>query len=596
MSDRANYSDLVREAFIDPIRSVMIIDDQYPTWEEILDEERWTQDKDGSLVSPTKPKEWWTDRNGPRGVLKQFRGRDKGLMIDIHDGQPPDVEPEKIASFLHQSDLLVLDYQLEGETLGGDRAQDLAKHLLNENHFNLIVVHTNKENLFEPFSEILLRLLSKCASEGEYEDRVDNGETAIDEVDNESLADELRNQFTHELYLVTRHPTCGKSAIGQLFAGTAPFDKVKTLLEENDIKVSNFKDVLAWLMKDFEQRASGVFANDNSDGLNWSAKEGCLWIRTDRGFIAFANKKKTDNLLKCLREALEDWQPSPSRLLSAKFRHSIDEYGVVAEDKALSKRHVYAKFYHDIKSAEIQKRGALLDNHVVRQAERVTAEIQQNIRDFGLAIGQIDDNSPDSVDLSKHYGVNLQNNEEANKAVRHYNHHVSCIPVHGYHLTSGHIFEMNEKKWVVVSAACDMVPGQRQMGFEQIHENHRPFVALQLYKNRNTLTDTEINSGNFIFLETDEDVEVYCTFPKSSDPVEQLPKVTWNNFIALNKGILADEYAFDLLAIDARKEEIESTKHSVKIIAQLRYEFALNLIHRLGTTMTRIGLSFVGKN
>ena len=33
-------------------------------------------------------------------------------------------------------------------------------------------------------------------------------------------------------------------------------------------------------------------------------------------------------------------------------------------------------------------------------------------------------------------------------------------------------------------------------------------------------------------------------------------------------------------------------RHKAKIVAQLRYEYALNLIHRLGGTMTRIGLDF----
>ncbi|MEM0899782.1 MAG: hypothetical protein AAGI92_07505, partial [Pseudomonadota bacterium] len=183
---------------------------------------------------------------------------------------------------------------------------------------------------------------------------------------------------------------------------------------------------------------------------------------------------------------------------------------------------------------------------------------------------------------------------EANIAVRHYNHYVSCIPVHGYHLTCGHIFELEGKKWVVVSPACDMVPGQRQMGFENIHEDHRPFVALQLYENGHNLTDTEINSGNFVFLEKDGDVEVYCSFQKSSDPVEQAPKVTWSNFVALNQGVLSEDNSFGILTLDAKQEAIESKKHKVRVSSQLRYEFALNLINRLGLTMTRIGLSYTG--
>lgn len=41
MSEMATtYQDLIREAFIDPIRTVTVIDDEYPTLQELLQKPR----------------------------------------------------------------------------------------------------------------------------------------------------------------------------------------------------------------------------------------------------------------------------------------------------------------------------------------------------------------------------------------------------------------------------------------------------------------------------------------------------------------------------------------------------------------------------
>ena len=122
MADVATFSDLVREAFIDPLRSVLIIDDQYPTWEEILNNAFSDAERDQEIEARSTAKEWQQLPSGPLRVIKQFRRRNPGFIIDIHDGIDPDAgntlneneTPVSLASHLYQSDLLILDYNLEG--------------------------------------------------------------------------------------------------------------------------------------------------------------------------------------------------------------------------------------------------------------------------------------------------------------------------------------------------------------------------------------------------------------------------------------------------------------------------------------------------
>ncbi len=49
----------------------------------------------------------------------------------------------------------------------------------------------------------------------------------------------------------------------------------------------------------------------------------------------------------------------------------------------------------------------------------------------------------------------------------------------------------------------------------------------------------------------------------------------------------------ELQTLSGESGELEITKVNARIVAQLRYEYALNLVNKLGTEFTRIGLDFV---
>lgn len=597
MDNLTSYSDLIGAAFINPLRSVMIIDDDYPTWEEIFDKDNWAQNEEGDLVSPNTEKNWTTNPTLPMDLIKQFRDHDKGLLIDINDGRPPNApSPDEIASHLFQSDLLVLDYQLEGEHMGGERAINIATSLLTQDHFNLIVVHTNKDNLAEPYSEILLRLLEPCEPDQKISSRVDKGKEALEEFEDEgaaTLTTDLKRKFLDQHYLFMRHQIVGKKAVGRLMKGDTPFEELSRIMDEAGLPKQHFSNVLIWLFFDFQKRKAKSFGKRDNK-LQWSVGDEVFWIRSERGFVTFARKKDTTDLIGALQTALESWQPTPSRLLSAKYRHALDDFGVSAEDTALSNKHVFSRFYKDIINSETgPQRQTLIRQHTRQQTEQIGASIEEKIARFGMEIARLD-NDEQNPFLS-HYNVDLGNQEQAIKATYDFNHYVSTISVHGHHLTSGHIFELEEKKWIVVSPACDLVPGQKRMGFNEPHTQHRPFIAIELHPCSN-LTNEEINSGGFVFLKDSGEVKPYCTFARQSPAIERLPKLGWQNFIALNDGVFKEGYSLDLLRVVSKPKSLGSKKMRVTITSQLRSEFALNLIHRLGITMTRVGLSFVGNH
>ena len=152
-----HYSDFVEEAFVKPIRSVLIVDDDYPTFDEMLDGEiaRAAQEE------LPKNKAWYNDPARIKKVIASFRSPHHPLLVDIHDGTNVSSGTEiKIASHLHQSDLFVLDYQHDKAKPGdGTLAIEILRNLMQNDHFNLVIVHTS-EDLATVFRETLLSLIS----------------------------------------------------------------------------------------------------------------------------------------------------------------------------------------------------------------------------------------------------------------------------------------------------------------------------------------------------------------------------------------------------------------------------------------------------
>jgi hypothetical protein len=67
-------------------------------------------------------------------------------------------------------------------------------------------------------------------------------------------------------------------------------------------------------------------------------------------------------------------------------------------------------------------------------------------------------------------------------------------------------------------------------------------------------------------------------------------------FLASNDGKLKDTEtgkSLELVSFDSNSDGFNSSKSEVQIIGQLRYEYTLNLIHKLGASMTRVGLDFI---
>lgn len=585
------FSDLVKEAFIDPIRSVLIIDDQYPTWEQIFSDEGYD----------SNDKKRWTTKSDILKVVQQFRKMSPALTVDIHDGK----HNEEIGSYLHQSDLLVLDYQLEKSEPHGVRAAEIIADLLKNNHFNLVMVHTAIGDLIDPFNMILMSLLTPM---GISQEKAEAGFKLIgdfEESENNDLAnafEDLKTAFNATAYVALRaHLNDNGKPFG--FMNDAPEMRAfRVIAEKAGWDVHARLKVMDWGMALHDQRVAAYKALPRD--LRWSTPGSGKqpWIRTNGGFIAFADKKNTE-LLDILQAAIEDWRPSPSRLMSSRIRAEISLQGAGAEDSALSDKHAYWQYYQELRGAPLDAslqaaknhRKTLLEGHAARHTERLLDLIGMKAVAFGLKVLEADptEADPKLPGYAEHYAIKTTTKKEREKALAHYNAHISTKPVSGWHLHPGHIFKIDQEMWVCLSPSCDLVPMQKATAAVRDSSTAavKPFVAVRLTP-KTEFSRAEVNSNTLIFLKEAKAIRTYSVYPLGGEfgsPVWRLFMASDHGKFEINEDRTAD---LDLSYLFGKGQTMHVEPVKARIVGQLRYEYALNLIQKLGVEFTRIGLDF----
>ncbi|MBS0971421.1 hypothetical protein JK232_21290 [Nissabacter archeti] len=626
MAEATTFKDLVHEAFIAPLRSVLIVDDQYPTWEEIFSF-YIADNESSSLINQHCLKKSWKDPNISNEVMKlikEFRNKKPGFIIDIHDGISTNFAeksagsetPKELADHLHQSDLLVLDYNLEGAEggTGGDIARKILASVLRNQHFNLVVVHTS-ENLDNVIYECLRSLMKSCTSQYDNacSDEVSEIELLIE--DKEDAQEFDRSLITEHIdmatYFKVRHPEGGlQKALGDFMQGIGSFSALCTWAECLNLETKKKKYFFYWAIKEFESRYTADFTESPPQMLSWNISESCKWLHTPRGFVCFVSKGP-DNLLAELENALIDWKPTPSRLLSAKYRDEISRFGADVEDTSLQQKHAFAKFYETIRKPGMEGlpleqikmlRSYKLKDHVSRLSEMLSFLVEDKIANFGQKIYSADELS--GFTFQEHYKVNLNSSADRKKAVNQYNRYICCLPTKekliedsSEQLDSGHIFILDGTWWVCATPACDLQPGQNTIAFKKgTNTTLRPFTAIKLHpSNPNSLSDLHINSGSYCYVEHNGEIlGLGIKSPKDDSNNPAIQKVDWCAFVAENGGVIKrGKLSLLELQLELDDPKIRSDRKEAEVVAKLRYEYALNYIQRVGTSVSRIGLGYI---
>jgi hypothetical protein len=136
------------------------------------------------------------------------------------------------------------------------------------------------------------------------------------------------------------------------------------------------------------------------------------------------------------------------------------------------------------------------------------------------------------------------------------------------------------------------------------------FKAVKLKSIQNiSVANKNANTNEYIYLDLDGEIKTYCLTEGDENP-------KWDTFYASNQGLFSEgnklnitcirkEIKAEILThstnIDESSTTQQSTQLSIKqfeatIVAELRYEYALNYLHKFGVNQTRVGLGFVNNN
>ena len=586
-----HYRKFIVEAFVAPIRSVLIVDDDYPTYTEILG----AQPERDAHGTTSRRKAWHADPKRIERVIRRFRERTPPLLVDIHDGANVSPGDEvTVAKHLHQSDLLVLDYQLE--TAGqadGTRAIEILRSLMSNAHFNLVIIYTKKEidSVFDEVRWGLINPSPDTLSQDEINDAeqlVDAGEDKFDGFWQRISGSITSAQYFHfRLHQGSYHRTMAK--------GQQPYSAFKSECDS----VGWDRDQRRLVLRYFLQKIEGENRIDISDSrgtgdLSWSLGS-IKWIKSDSVFVVFSKKTDDDDLLFDLQVALSDWNPKPSSLLLTKLRAEVDEHGIAAQGQALSSHYALAYWYYRLlRTDDEPERRWRIAESVSRHSDSLIGGILPRVERFVARLVEAEREASDNHVkriCKERFDVDLANEQIRRQAALQHNAFVCSMDPEGWHLVTGHIFCMDDEHWVCLSPACDMVPSQISEWSHSVFGKQRlPFVAVRLQHLRKEKMLPNVQSNRFVTLHLDGELNYFCF----NDPSGEGSAPHWQVLYAENRGVfIGKDFRFFVSRIEKGKTRLISKRYRAHVVSQLRYEYALNLIQKLGISLTRTGLDFV---
>lgn len=600
------YAALIEEAFIAPIRTAVVLDDEYPTLDEFLNEKAvWGESASQEEANLDVVKR--SNRGRVSKILEFCRNRKPvPWLVDVHNGVSPSLATETNAvQLLDHSDLLILDYHLEPEGTNNQKAIDILRRLAGTGHLNLVVVYTKDREgagngVNRAVTDIAMSLA--CPNEGLFlhEKKIENIETRLEEWQNE-----LNSRTLHQDLLGYLDETTFLRILGEedrSWPALKRLPEVKPFERYFD-KILNGLDpdqVLAYLLHKRQSEYKAKMSNAQYGAVSIGKKaDGINWIRTDSLFVTVVSKEHDATEIPTrLLKALEAWDPPPHRLIMSKMRSELAQSGASAETTILGNTHLQAGWLDELLESNAALRRTNVRSNVARHWESLGAMIEPDVIEFADRVAAYLSASGDGVKSRFDQRAAYEDPAEIHMQLNSY----ACSkPVEGHGLATGHVLRIRRDKkanpeyWLCLTPACDLVAGQGDdKGWKKRLGPWLPFKAVRLYEEEDyTAPLMEATRGHHVFLNINGTV---CAFSlrkvEGNDSNQEAPTMLWEQFFAGNHGEFDHSKRELTVARIGDQSSLKHVEYEAAVIAQLRYEYALNLMNKLGAHLSRVGLEF----
>ena len=332
-----------------------------------------------------------------------------------------------------------------------------------------------------------------------------------------------------------------------------------------------------------EERLAANLNGNYVGKFAWALAEP-YWIQSGSVFVAFAQKGEHDQLLQRLSQTLSGWTPTPSRLFLSRLRAEIDERGVAVQEHVLDRSRALAFWYSRLLDAESDTRLQHIEESVKGHAELLLDEVFLNVSKFADELIRFEKANGENTKqiCNRRFKVDLTDQKEKRQALIEYNVLVCSRPPGGRHLTTGHVFQEGDDYWVCLTPACDLVPSQGAAARRERFGDWLPFIAVQLHRDvRAAPKESEINEGRYLFFSFDGKEHQRFLFTSQRNAQPALSFV-----YAKDQGLFSMDPAGTRVLTVGRTRKANGSlgfsEKEVHVVGQLRYEYALNLLHKLG--------------
>lgn len=593
-----SYGELIQEAFIDPIRSVIVVDDEFPTLKKILSNLNSGKYADCDKVIQKKVLD----------IISFCRDEKRRWMVEVHDSVP-----EEQAGSIHQSDLMILDFHLDqSRPTEGTEAIRILRNLATNHHFNLVIVYTNGYEGVGNQIEKVVHEIAISLSSNDSRLVLSNGalQVAKEQMDNwedydDQIPRKIEELLDESVYLLVRrlHGELKWAEICDLpeFGGlTALYEKAPESVDRKKLSLRLFvKLVLHKIQENLKLRLATADMNIGDVQFEISRDNKLNWIRTDQLFVTVVGKNNEPSVLpQKLSEALYAWNPEPHRLLMSKMRATLGRIGSIAEDEVLRNQHLQAGWLKEYIIADAAQRYTKVNGTISKHWDGMGGRVRTDVMDFAQKLTDYLMEIGSDAAMKRWYGS--VSPEDVHSQLNWY----ACSKsVEGSHLTTGHVIEIPSIKpqvkefWICLSPACDLVPGQKSAGWQKRLGKHMPFVAVELFPiSRQKALDNAYGS-NCLFLTIDGKLNYFSFIPMAIKETDdnRTPNPKWEQMFAIAHGnflLNGSERKVNLVRAFETADSLTMRPFEGKVVAQLRYEYALNLLQKIGTNFSRIGLDF----
>ena len=545
------YNKLVLQTYVDPIRSVVMIDDNFPMYTELLEQcDRGLQ--------PNFPSSTKTYLKILCDLCKEHR-----WTYHIENKLPDDsVEPA------YNADLIFLDFKF-GEGDDGERAINTIKHYCFSKRFNFFVIYT-EDSAQKVFSKIVESLGYRSA---ESNDAAEEKILEID-IDHPGFSGEILSIAQDNYYEYIIDLKNGKKII---------FDQIKLKLEAIGINCGKTAcQCTQWAIARVASLSTNKSLNIPIEG---KFSIDCNWLQIGYLFLTVITKNislSSTDLLNKIIASVYAWHPSPGQLIMKDAKNQIDDFCVL--DLFPSVKQEIAWFYFTyISDKKFMSSNDILNNLMDLVKDNLKNRLHDNFCELTPA-RQIQD----------FYPANNSTNEDLVLDINIYN---STLPLkEPTHISTGMIFKDNANEssyWICMTQACDLVPSQNSLKW--VIGDFKPITFVKLYSQKRDNALSNATRGNTVFFEDGKDKKHLCIFSNASE--DRISNPHYETFFVPQKGKITSPADIKIykIAHDPLTQKLVFLEHSFSVVTQLRQEYASMLLQKISNHKARIPVNYINK-